>query len=301
MAAVGASHGVPMTGRYSFLSGETRATATPDSPTITPRPEPGTLLLLYSETERSASTKTECYKPARLVSIATAYAPTQARFALALVGVSSSSLRNWDGLIDELRLYNRALSAAEIVSLYQQDNQSFNFSLANSMSLSATQGSSATNTITASLVSGSPQPVSFSISGLPSGASGSFSQTTCTATCSSLLTIATAASTPTGTYTITVTGTGGDVTKTTSFTLTVNSSTGTLPTTTYTLNATPSTVQTGGTITVSWTAPPGSSSKDWISLYASGAANTNYISWQYTNGATSGSLTMPAPSNTRHI
>ena len=143
------------------------------------------------------------------------------------LGASSSSLRNWDGLLDELRLYNRALSAAEIVSLYQQDNQSFNFSLANSMSLSATQGSSATNTITASLVSGSPQPVSFSISGLPSGASGSFSQTTCNATCSSLLTIATAASTPTGTYTITVTGKGGDVTKTTSFTLTVNSSTGT--------------------------------------------------------------------------
>src|SRR6266508_2978089 len=78
----------------------------------------------------------------------------------------------WDGLIDELRIHNRALTAAEIVSLYNQGNSSpFNFSLANSMSLSATQGSSATNTITANLLTGSPEPVSFSASGLPSGAS----------------------------------------------------------------------------------------------------------------------------------
>ena len=133
--------------------------------------------------------------------------------------------RGWKGIIDELRVYNRALSASEIVSLYDQGNSGpFNFSLANSMSLSATQGSSATNTIRASLVSGSSQPVSFSASGLPSGASASFSQKTCSPTCSSLLTIATAASTPTGASTITVSGTGGGVTKTTSFTLTVNSS-----------------------------------------------------------------------------
>jgi Concanavalin A-like lectin/glucanases superfamily len=134
--------------------------------------------------------------------------------------------QGWDGLIDEFRVYKRALSASEVVSLYDQGNSGpFNFSLANSMNMSVTQGSSATNSITASLVSGSPQPVSFSISGLPQGTTGSFSKTTCTATCSSLLTIATAASTPAGTYTITVTGTGEDVTKTTSFTLTVNSST----------------------------------------------------------------------------
>ena len=133
--------------------------------------------------------------------------------------------RGWDGLIDELRVYNRALSASEIVSLYDHgDSGPFNFSLANSMSLSAPQGSSATNTITASLVSGSPEPISLSTSGLPSGASASFSQKTCSPTCSSLLTIATAASTPAGAYTITVTGTGGGVNKTTSFSLTVTSS-----------------------------------------------------------------------------
>ena len=90
------------------------------------------------------------------------------------------------------------------------------------MSLSATQGSSATNAITANLISGSPELVSFSASGLPSGANASFSQKTCSPTCSSLLTIETAASTPEGSYTITVTGTGGGVTKTTTFSLTVS-------------------------------------------------------------------------------
>jgi hypothetical protein len=39
---------------------------------------------------------------------------------IASLGSSSTALRNWDGLIDEVRVYNRALSAAEIVSLYQQ-------------------------------------------------------------------------------------------------------------------------------------------------------------------------------------
>src|SRR5262249_23594442 len=49
--------------------------------------------------------------------------------------------RGWDGLIDELRIYNRALSAAEIVSLYDQgNNASFNFSLSNSMSLEHPRG-----------------------------------------------------------------------------------------------------------------------------------------------------------------
>jgi hypothetical protein len=63
------------------------------------------------------------------------------------------------------------------------------------------------------------------------------------------------------------------------------------------LTATPGTVRRGGTITVSWTAPSESSSKDWIGLYATGAANTTFTWWQYTNGATSGSFSVPAPSN----
>jgi hypothetical protein len=159
--------------------------------------------------------------------------------------------QGWDGLIDDLRIYNRALSATEIVSLYDQGNNGpFNFSLANSMSLSATQGSSATNTITASIVSGSPEPVSFSASGLPSGASASFSQKTCSPTCSSLLNIATGASTPAGTYPITAAATGGGVTRTTSFALMVNTDSTSPPSSDSTSTvATPTITPNGGSFT----------------------------------------------------
>jgi Concanavalin A-like lectin/glucanases superfamily len=134
--------------------------------------------------------------------------------------------KGWDGLIDEVRIHNRALTAAEIGSLYGQgNNDPFNFSLANSTSLSVAKGASATNTITANLITGSPEAVSFSTSALPAGASASFSRKTCSPSCSSLLTIATAASTPAGAYTVSVTGAGGGVKKTTSFTLMVTSAT----------------------------------------------------------------------------
>ena len=168
-----------------------------------------------------------------------------------LIGNRIPLNQGWDGLIDELRIYNRALSAAEIVSLYDQGNSGpFNFSLSNSMSLSANQGSSATNTLTASLVSGSPQSVSFSASGLPPGASASFSQKTCSPTCSSLLTIETAASTPEGSYTITMTGTGGGVTRTTNFALAVNAdSTSPPPSGSTSTVATPTISPNGGSFT----------------------------------------------------
>jgi hypothetical protein len=99
----------------------------------------------------------------------------------------------------------------------------FDFALSNGGNKSVTQGSSVTTTITATLVSGTAQAVSFSAAGLPAGATAAFSPTTCSPTCSTSLTLQTSASTPTGTSTtITVTGTGGGLTKTTSFSLTVN-------------------------------------------------------------------------------
>ena len=52
----------------------------------------------------------------------------------------------------------------------------------------------------------------------------------------------------------------------------------------------------GGAITASWTAPGGRPATDWIGLYALGAANNTFISWGYTNGATSGTLPFTAPS-----
>src|SRR2546427_8111919 len=85
----------------------------------------------------------------------------------------------------------------------------FDFSLTNGGSKSVTQGASVSNTISATLVSGTTQSASFSAAGLPTNATASFLPATCSPTCSTTLTISTTASTPTCTFTITVTGTGG--------------------------------------------------------------------------------------------
>jgi hypothetical protein len=62
------------------------------------------------------------------------------------------------------------------------------------------------------------------------------------------------------------------------------------------LTASPSTVAPGGTLTVSWAAPSGGHATDWIGLYGVDDPNTSYGWWSYTNGATSGSFTLSAPS-----
>ncbi|WP_212845885.1 proprotein convertase P-domain-containing protein [Catellatospora sp. IY07-71] len=86
---------------------------------------------------------------------------------------------------------------------------------------STSAGGSVTSTIGTTVTSGSAQSVTLSASGLPSGATASFSPATVTSGSSSTMTIATSASTPAGTYTVTVTGTGSSATRTTTFSLTV--------------------------------------------------------------------------------
>src|SRR5207237_448652 len=103
--------------------------------------------------------------------------------------------------------------------------QPFNYALANSGTITVTQGASGSTTLTATLTSGAAQSVSFpasGLSGLPSGATAAFSPGACTPTptCTSQLTITTAASTPTGTFAITVTG--SPLSKMTTFNLVVN-------------------------------------------------------------------------------
>jgi hypothetical protein len=139
----------------------------------------------------------------------------------------------FQGIIDEVRVYNRALSQTEI----QQDmttaiggvaapsSSTFGFALSNGGNVSVTQGQSISNTVTATLSSGSPQAIFFSTSGLPAGATASYTSSSCSPSCSLNLNIATSTSTPAGTYTITATGTGAGVTQTTNFSLTVNAPT----------------------------------------------------------------------------
>jgi hypothetical protein len=98
------------------------------------------------------------------------------------------------------------------------------FSLAASpASGSVNPGSSVSSTITATLTNGSAQTVNLTASGLPSGATATFSPSSInSAGGTSTLSIATTGSTTPGTYTVTITGTGTGSTRTTTFTLTVN-------------------------------------------------------------------------------
>jgi len=100
----------------------------------------------------------------------------------------------------------------------------FSFTLSNSGNVAVTQGSSGSNTITATLDSGITQLVTLTASGLPSGATATFVPSSGNPTFTSTLTIAAASTTPVGTSTITVTGIAGisGLTKMTTFTLTVN-------------------------------------------------------------------------------
>ncbi len=75
-------------------------------------------------------------------------------------------------------------------------------------SQSVTPGNSTTYTVNTSALGGSAQTVGLSVSGLPTGATGSFNPPNVTAGGSSTLTINTTSSTAAGTFTLTVTGTG---------------------------------------------------------------------------------------------
>ncbi len=63
----------------------------------------------------------------------------------------------------------------------------------------------------------------------------------------------------------------------------------------YSLTASPGTVSAGGQLNISWTAPAGRPSTDWIGLYHVGQPNTNVVWWQYTGGAPSGNVNLSAP------
>ncbi|WP_326823372.1 M4 family metallopeptidase [Streptosporangium sp. NBC_01639] len=82
-------------------------------------------------------------------------------------------------------------------------------------------GQQATTTVGTTTTSGSAQSVTFSASGLPSGATAAFSPASVTSGASSTLTISVPAGTASGTYNVIVTGDGASVDRTATFTLTV--------------------------------------------------------------------------------
>ena len=99
-----------------------------------------------------------------------------------------------------------------------------------------TPGSSANYTVNVSASSGFNSAVSFSVSGLPTGASATFNPTSVTGSGSSTLTVSTTSSTPLGSYPLTISATSGSLVHTTSVTLVVSAATD------FSLSATPTSI-----------------------------------------------------------
>ncbi len=156
----------------------------------------------------------------------------------------------------------------------QAPSENFDFSLSNSGNIVVTKPTSGSitrsNTITANLVSGTTQSVSFSQGGLPyDGVSASYLGS-CSPTCSKTNTLTINSSASVGTFPITVTATGGGITRTTTYSLIIQDSyTDTLSISCY---ASPNPAQTNQTVTFSSNVSGGSGN---YSYYWSGATYGN--------------------------
>jgi len=89
-----------------------------------------------------------------------------------------------------------------------------------------TAGGNTTYTVSTSALNGFAGSVSLGTSGLPTGATASFSPASISGSTTSTLTISTLSSTPAATYTITITGVSGSINHSTAVLLTVNAPTG---------------------------------------------------------------------------
>jgi len=155
-------------------------------------------------------------------------------------------------------------------------------------SLSITQGTSGTSTVTVTPQNGFSGSVSLSASGLPTGVSASFSPNSATTT--STLTFAASNTATTGKATVTITGSSGSLINTTTITLTVTPPP--LPTVSS-LTLAPSNVIGGtsstGTVTLSGQAPAGGAQ---VLLSSSNGAASVPSSVTVPAGATSATFTV---------
>jgi Ca-activated chloride channel family protein len=67
---------------------------------------------------------------------------------------------------------------------------------------------------------------------------------------------------------------------------------------TYTVTAMPASVNPLGTVVITWNAPVGSASNDWIGLFGVDSPNNASLWWQYTSGAATGSVLIAMPAQT---
>jgi subtilase family serine protease len=125
-----------------------------------------------------------------------------------------------------------SVDAANLVNFWN-NNATVNFTISATPASQTTEsGTSTSYTVSIAPVNGYTGTVSFSVSGLPAGATATFTPTSVTTSGSSTLAIATTAgTTPSGTYSLTVSGTDGVLTHTATITLVVSD---------FTISASPS-------------------------------------------------------------
>lgn len=126
---------------------------------------------------------------------------------------------SWSWTVNQVLIYATAVSQ--------------NFSLSASPASASVAAGSGTNFgVSVSPVNGFTGTVNLSVSGLPSGATGSFTPSSVSnGSGSSTLAVSTSSTTPAGAYTLTITGTSGSLTQTATVALTVNAATGGTPST----------------------------------------------------------------------
>jgi kumamolisin len=165
-------------------------------------------------------------------------------------------------------------------------------------SLTITQGSSGTSTITVTDIGGFTGSVTLAASGLPSGVTAAFSTNPTTGT--SVLTLTASSTATTGSATVTITGTSGSLTATTTLALTVNSA----ATPNFAIAASPTSVTVtqgaSGTSTITITSTGGFNSATTLSasglpIGVTAAFSTNPVT-PPANGSVTSTLTLTASS-----
>jgi hypothetical protein len=158
-------------------------------------------------------------------------------------------------------------------------------------SQTVTAGAGTSYTATVAALGGFTGAVSFSVSGLPSGASASFNPTSVTGSGSSTLSVSTSTTTPAGTYTLTITGTSGTLSHSATVSLVVNPVGGT-PDFTISVSPTSRTVSRGSSGSYTVTIGAVNSFTGTVSLSVSGLGSRVTATFSPTSITGSGTSTL---------
>jgi hypothetical protein len=155
-------------------------------------------------------------------------------------------------------------------------------------------GASTTYTATATAGTGFTGTVAFSVTGLPAGATASFSPTSVTPSGTSTLTITTTTAILPGSYPLTIRGTSGPRVRTVNVTLVVNSGT-------FSITASPTsrTVSRGGATTYTVSVPGGTGFVGTIALSVSGVPGHTTVQFVPTTIVNSGTSTLTVDTRRR--